>query len=407
VEAIACTIDDFSELSLAQPPSVVELAEVIRQAAAKGQAIYPVGGRTMLGYGLPPTKPGVAVDLTPLDRVIDHAARDMTITVQAGITIAKLQAVLAAENQQLPIDVPLPDRATLGGALATNASGPRRYGHGTLRDYVIGISVVNDEGHETKAGGRVVKNVAGYDLPKLYVGSLGTLGVITQVTLKLRPLPESRVLLQIACPDDRLERLFDALHGSRTRPRCLTALYGRSSSSAPQPGAGWHVFVGFEDSREVVDWQVRQVEQELQPLGLAAERAGEPVRTALNDFPLLPTAMLTFKANLLPRATAAFCQRVAALEPVSLVQAHAGNGIVLGHVQGDLTPDQARAMLTALLDAAAEAQGNVIVLRCPPAWKGSLPVWGRPRNDAWLMRAVKEKLDPRRLFNPGRFVDGI
>jgi glycolate oxidase FAD binding subunit len=402
----ACSIDGNGPFPVVAVQSVNELQGLVRRADQEGQAIYPLGGRTMLDYGLPPTRPGLAVDLTGLDRVIDHAARDMTITVQAGITIAKLQAVLAAENQQLPIDVPLPDRATLGGALATNASGPRRYGYGTLRDYVIGISVVNDEGHETKAGGRVVKNVAGYDLPKLYVGSLGTLGVITQATLKLRPLPESRVLLQIACPDDRLERLFDALHGSRARPRCLTALYGRSSPSVPQPGAGWHVFVGFEDSREPVDWQVRQVEQELRPLGLAAERAGEPVRTALNDFPLLPGATLTFKADLLPRATAVFCQRVAALAPVSLVQAHAGNGIVIGHVEGDLTADQARAMLTALLDA-AEAQGNVIVLRCPPPWKASLPVWGRPRNDAWLMRAVKEKLDPRRLFNPGRFVDGI
>src|SRR4029077_853691 len=131
------------------------------------------------------------------NRVIDYPARDMTITVQAGLPIAVLQRTLATENQRLPLDVPRPELATLGGALATNVSGPRRYGFGTLRDYVIGITTVNDEGHEVKAGGRVVKNVAGYDLCKLHVGALGTLGVITQVTLKLRPLPEHQQLIAV------------------------------------------------------------------------------------------------------------------------------------------------------------------------------------------------------------------
>ena len=157
-------IDDFGPLPVHRPTSVAAVCDLVRRAAADGQAVYPLGGRTMLDLGLPPTKPGVAIDLTALDQVIDYPARDMTITVQAGITIARLQEILAKENQRLPIDVPNPDQATLGGAIATNASGPRRYGHGTFRDYVIGITVVNDEGQEVKAGGRVVKNVAGYDL---------------------------------------------------------------------------------------------------------------------------------------------------------------------------------------------------------------------------------------------------
>src|SRR5260221_13588513 len=131
----------------------------------------------------------------------------MTITVQAGITIAKLQVLLASENHRLPVDIPFPDRATLGGALAANASGPRRYGFGTLRDYLIGISTVNDEGHEVKAGGRVVKNVAGYDLCKLHIGALGTLGIISQVTLKLRPLVEETALLTFRCETDQLGAL--------------------------------------------------------------------------------------------------------------------------------------------------------------------------------------------------------
>src|SRR5262245_17199545 len=169
-----CTIDGFGPLTVVRPGSVAELGEMVRRAASNNEAIYPVGGQTELDLGNPPTKPGTAVDMRGLDQVIDFPARDMTVTVQAGITIAKLQALLAPENLQLPIDVSQPARATLGGIIATNASGPRRYGYGTLRDYVIGISAVNDEGNEFKAGGRVVKNVAGYDLCKLLVGSLGT-----------------------------------------------------------------------------------------------------------------------------------------------------------------------------------------------------------------------------------------
>src|SRR5205807_4712333 len=142
------------------------------------------------------------------------------------------------ENQRRPVDVPAPGRATLGGALAANASGPRRYGFGTLRDYVIGISTVNDEGHEVKAGGRVVKNVAGYDLCKLHVGALGTLGVITQVTLKVRPLPETDALVALGCEAAALGAVLDRLHESRTRPACVDVL-NAAAVRAVAAAAGW------------------------------------------------------------------------------------------------------------------------------------------------------------------------
>ncbi len=153
-----------ANLAMHQPATVADIGEVVRQAAESGLAIYPAGGQTQWDLGLPPTHRGILVDTRRLDQVIDYPARDMTITVQAGMTVARLQTLLATESQRLPIDVPCAEQATLGGILATNVSGPRRFGCGTLRDYVIGISVVNDEGHEVKAGGRVVKNVAGYDM---------------------------------------------------------------------------------------------------------------------------------------------------------------------------------------------------------------------------------------------------
>lgn len=407
-----CHIDDFGPLPVHRPQSVAELCDLVRRAAADGQAVYPLGGRTMLDLGLPPTKPGIAIDLTGLDQVIDYPARDMTITVQAGITIARLHEILAAENQRLPIDVPNPEKATLGGAIATNASGPRRYGHGTFRDYVIGITVVNDEGQEVKAGGRVVKNVAGYDMCKLYTGSLGTLGIITQVTLKVRPRPEWEMVCHFFCGEDELESRVEQMRESRSRPTCLDFVNPETARRTMEsPLDKWFMLLGIEGNGDSMAWQQGQVQSELG--NLASEslwvtgKSPQGVYRKQADFQLWPESRLTFKANLRPAEVAGFCLAASALAEQPAIQAHAGNGIVIGHVSNDLTLAQAKPMLTTLLDAATAEQGNLVLLRCPPAWKRELPVWGRPRGDAWLMRAVKDKLDPRGIFNPGRFVDGI
>ena len=176
----------------------------------------------MLDFGMPPARPGIALSTTALNQVIDYPARDLTITVQAGITMKELQATLAKENQWLPIDIP--ETATIGGAIACDVSGPRRYGYGTLRDYVIGITVVNDRGEETHAGGRVVKNVAGYDFMKLHTGALGTLGVITQVTLKVKPKPEALGLMTNSLSDENFDRGLNCADRTRyVRPVVATS----------------------------------------------------------------------------------------------------------------------------------------------------------------------------------------
>src|SRR5262249_21492329 len=185
-----------------------------------------------------------------------------------GIRLSRLQVILRSEGQRLPVDVPCPELATLGGALAANVSGPRRYGLGTLRDYVIGISIINDEGQETKAGGQVVKNVAGYDLCKLHIGALGTLGIISQVTLKLRPMPEETVLLIIRCEMSEVETALDRLDANRTRAVCIDVVNGRASAGLSpdrglRPDGVWAVIVGFEENREAVRWQLQQVIKEL------------------------------------------------------------------------------------------------------------------------------------------------
>jgi glycolate oxidase FAD binding subunit len=414
VDENVCFIDDFGPLPVERPRSAAEIGELVRRAAASGQAIYPIAGRTQIGLGLTPTKPGIALDPRGLDAVLDYPARDMTVTVKAGVTVAALQRLLAGENQRLPIDVPLPEEATIGGTLAANVSGPRRLGYGTARDYVLGMSTVNDQGQEVKAGGRVVKNVAGYDLPKLHIGALGTLGIITQVTLKLRPLPEATALVALGCTGDRLGPLLDRLHTTRTRPVSLDVLNGPAAREIATDGmalpvADWIVVVGFEDNAEAVGWQLRQVIEEVAPVGILGveARAGVPAAAlwqGLTEFDIRPASRLSFKANLLPGAVAAFCLYAASQGQEIFLLARAGSGIVRGHIGGDLTPERAAVILKELQERAVAAKGNLVLPHCPAGWKRLLPVWGTPRGAAWLMRRVKETLDPRDVFNPGRFL---
>ena len=410
-----CTLDGFGPLPLVRPAASSDLGEVVRQAAQSGGAVYPVGGQTKVALGASPSRSGHAVDMRSLAQIIDFPARDMTVTVQAGITIRVLSDTLLSENLRLPIDVAQAGTATLGGILAANTCGSRRYGYGTLRDYVIGISAVNDDGNEFKAGGRVVKNVAGYDLCKLLVGSLGTLGIITQATLKLRPLAEQQAVISLACEPAQLEALLACLHGSRTRPVCIDLLnraaaeivYAQASVTAPD--APWVVVVGYESNADAVTWQVQQLVTEVgtqyHQVQARVDFTAQPVWDALVEFG--SGARTTFKANLLPSAVAAFCHNVDREPNPPALRAHAGNGIVYGHWGADLTRDQAASMLTTWRQQASAGQGGVIVPCCPPEWKTTLDVWGPAPGDAWLMREVKAKFDPKRIFNPGRFVAGI
>lgn len=351
----------------------------------------------------------MGVSLQHLNKVIDYPANDMTITVQAGMTIAELQRTLASEGQRLPVDVPLAERATLGGAMACNASGPCRYGYGTLRDYVIGIGLVNEEGKETKAGGRVVKNVAGYDLCKLYVGSWGTLGIITQATLKVRPLPEASAIVRATCRTAELGSLLDRLHATRTRPIAISVLNDSAAGAAPgrllaNKGLEWLVLVCFEETQVNVAWQLEQIASEFRVGMERVDGNVTDIMSMLTDFPLMRRSPLSFRANVLPSQLAEFLA-VAGKYQVMLL-AHA-DGVVDGMAHPEITADQAREWIGALRRHAIGAQGNLILTSCPEAWQAELDVWGEPRGDLWLMKSVKQRLDPKNVFNPGRFVGGI
>jgi glycolate oxidase FAD binding subunit len=204
-----------------RPPQVEALCQTVGEQVANGHAIYPQGGRTSLDYGRAPGRPGVAIDMTSISQLIDYPFADMTITVEAGMTYQALRAILAEHEQRVLVDAPFPDRATLGGIYATNTTGPRRYAAGRPRDQIIGVSFVTSGAVVVKGGGRVVKNVAGYDFPKLLTGSMGTLGIITQMTLKVRPQPEASAIAWIPFRASRVLPVCSTISTHRAHGRLL------------------------------------------------------------------------------------------------------------------------------------------------------------------------------------------
>ena len=347
--------------------------------------------------------------MTRLDRVVDYPARDMTITVEAGLRIDRLAEVLRVEGQRLPIDVSQSDRATLGGALATNTSGPRRFGYGTFRDYVIGLTAMTAEGRVFHSGGRVVKNVAGYDLCKLLVGSLGTLAVVTQVTLKLKPLPESSILVAAGFEKvaDRDATVSDLLN-SQTRPIAIETL-NRAAAAAVEnqaraclPNDGWLLLVGFEGSQRETEWQAETWNKELAPRhpqqqtriqGAEADRLCK----ALTEFAV--DSEFAFQANVLPSKVAALEADVARLGAATL--SHSGDGIVIGKLSDPQTGSANWATLWRSVEEAVHRSGGAFVPLCGGV---SRPVSDSAnQSGAWaLMRKLKQSFDPADLLNPGR-----
>jgi glycolate oxidase FAD binding subunit len=408
------SIDGSEPLPVRRPASVAELCGLVKDAASSVRGVYPVGGRTMLDVGLPPLKPGFAVDTTAMNSVIDYPARDMTVTVQAGITIAKLQETLAAEGQWLPVDVPQPERATLGGAVALNVSGPRRFGYGTLRDYVIGISFVTDEGQEVKAGGRVVKNVAGYDLMKVQIGAVGTLGVITQLTLKVKPRPEALASVVFGCDTAALGAVLDLLHASNSRPvvvELLNQSAWRAAGVNPPVSFDWVLAAGFAEKSATVKWQVSTLLADLKAASVrdVSEVCGPEVAAlwqSLTELQVRPESPCIFKLNVPPSKVVEAVRGVTTEVPY-LVHAEALNGIVWAHLPESIRLGEKAPPEPEVEKRITAEGGNYTLRRCPVAWKRQMNVWGRPGGDRELMRHLKRTLDPGNVFNPGRLFGDV
>ncbi len=376
-----------------RPGSPEELAEVLRACTAHGWRAVPRGAGTKLDWGAAPDGVDVIVDTTRLDRVLEHAAGDLVVRAQAGVRLADLQRTLATSHQRIALDPPHPG-ATLGGVVAAASSGPLRVGYGTPRDLLIGVTVALADGTLARSGGKVVKNVAGYDLGKLYCGSFGTLGVVTDMVFRLHPRPATAAYLAVGL--DGADEVAAAVRRLRAAQLVPAAV------EVERTDTGYRLTVLLEG----VAPGVRARAQHAGEL-LGAAEVQRP--SSWGDLPQAAGGLLV-KMVAEPAAVGVSLRAVAdvlgGLDPGYQLRGSAGVNVLYGAAGGAGDPELVRAAVERLRSALAGHDGSVVVLQAPAAVRRRLDVWG-PTNGLALMRRIKHELDPGRVLAPGRFVGGI
>jgi glycolate oxidase FAD binding subunit len=385
---------------VAEPADEAQLAAALRWANDAGIAVSPRGGGSKTGWGNPPTRLDLILSTARVDRIVEHVWADLTVVVQAGARIAQVQEALAQHGQRLATDPLWPEQATIGGILSTNDSGTLRVRFGGLRDLIIGVTLALPDGTLAKSGGKVVKNVAGYDLPKLATGALGTLGVITQAAFRLHPRPatEGRTLTFRAGSVSDANRLIVDLQGAAL---AHTGLQGRIRHDAHA-----EVDVRFEGTAAGIEAQCATA-RKLAAFAVEAEGSAA-VWNARQELWAQAEAAALVKFSVLPSRIAAVCEM--------LRQRGEQNGadwkiVVQGTGLGwaRLEAAQQEALRNALLSARAELEknaGSLAVMHRPEGLE-TLEAWGSPGDVFPLMVRVKQQLDSRGTLNPGRFVGGI
>jgi glycolate oxidase FAD binding subunit len=407
-------IDGVTPRLVAVPRSVEEAAQVLKAAADDGLAVAFLGGGSKLGLGNPPERLDLVVETRGLDQVMEHAAGDLVVTAQAGVPLARLQEALGPAGQQLALDPPEP-RATLGGVVAANASGPRRLRYGTVRDLLIGVTVVLADGTVARAGGKVVKNVAGYDLAKLFCGSLGTLGMVAEVIFRLHPVPAAAAVVTLAVEGP-------AQAGQAVRELQRTTLEP-SAVELTVDEFGWpgRLTVLFEGIQPGVEAQAAAAAELLGRVGEAAVAGPGGVEAALEQLGARPfeKAEYALKATFPPAELAGVLEDLVGgrlrFAGVGGVSVHAATGVawVASDLrEGDLSADSpafpgAVRGITEARERLAARGGSLVLVKGSPELKRAVDVWGPPGDAVGLMRRVKERFDPDRRLSPGRFVGGI
>jgi glycolate oxidase FAD binding subunit len=411
---MAAVADQQISTNAVSPSAQAEVAEVVRAAYASSDAVYTVGGGTALDFGNSPSRLGQKLDMTGLSKVVDYTPRDMTILVEAGVRMTDLAATLAAEGQQLPIDVPRASEATIGGVVATNWNGPRRYGHGNVRDYVIGIHAVDGRGIAFKGGGRVVKNVAGYDFCKLLTGSLGTLGIITQLAFKVKPQLKCAAAVIADCANLSItEKALDRLAILESPPVAIDLLIGAAwgfeSANLNQ------LVVRVEGTQTEVDYLAERAQGELSGCGCNAVRRVEDAeadtlwerQVEFSDRGAgsgADNSPLVVQISVPPSAVTGTIAQLLVFDDGCTIQAHAASGVIVARfskfTQGELTT----VLVGKLRPAAVQLGGSLTVVRSK--LEGLTPhlAWGGRTDAIVLLERIKEKFDPRGILNPGRFV---
>jgi glycolate oxidase FAD binding subunit len=404
--ATACG-GDAQALAMVLPRSAVELAAVMSLAHRHRWRVLIAGQATKLSWGALGRDIDLVVGTRKLDRLIDHAVGDMTVTVEAGMRFADLQMLLAKHRQWLPLDPTYPAQATLGGILATRDAGSLRHRYGSLRDLCLGLSFVRSDGQMAKAGGRVVKNVAGYDLMKLFSGAYGTLGILTEMTLRLYPMLAASGTISVTGNAAAICEMTDELLQSTLTPVMLDLSLESQTEALT-------LSVRFQSLPESVSAQIDQVQAMAQGRSLSAVvLTDEPDPLAQTNSPLSYGSILCQVGVLSAQAVSTLTDlRNIAAEHSLVMQGriHAGSG--LGHLRlmGDETAIQAgpiQDVLERWRSRCEQSSGFLSILEAPTAVKQSMDAWGYSGNALDAMRKLKEHFDPQGLLNPGRFVGGI
>ena len=429
----ACRVDGRSPSAILQPNSAPEIAEILRFASAEQLAVIPVGGKTHLGIGMPPRYYDLALDLSRMNKILACEPRDLTLGIEPGITCADLDRELREKGQFLPIAPPFENQATLGGIVAAGIDSPLRYGYGSTRDFLLGIEFVTGEGLVSKSGGRVVKNVTGYDLHKLFIGSLGTLGIITRLNFRTFPLPPRRQMFVIAFDDS--SRAFEfcrALVQSPLDPKVLevldpgTAALFQSRGAKFLPPDSWLVVIeaaGHEAALARHERDLAVISRETRAAGFVSlgESQRDPLFGCLSQFPSIalaatPTAAI-FRVPALPSAIPTLLEKVRGLAGdcglacAILIRAL---GLIyvalLSSEQSSLEPMAGSQLLNCSRSMVELFIGNgtlPTIERCPLEVKSALGVWPPPGDENEIAMRLKRVFDPQEILSPGRFRGSI
>ncbi len=388
-----------------EPESVPACAELLTRAAERKLRLGIIGGGTALGVGNPPEALDAVVVTRRLDRMVEYAPEDQVIVVEAGLTLARLQALARQHGQWLGVDAPLASNATLGGLVAVGAFGPRRARYGSIRELLLGVTLVRADGALARGGGKVVKNVAGFDLPKVVTGSLGTLGLIAEVTLRLHPLPEASVTLRLSkLSAPAVVQAMLALRAAQLEPSSVVALRDADG--------GFELGVRLEGFSAGVERDARRLaELQLAPAGSVLERLEPEPAASFWQRAESPRTACSLRLRVhalpsqLPEVQAWLAPLLGRLEGARFVwYATLGIGFVAGDPEAHAEVLEPFASARA---AAVAAGGALLVDAAPHALRPELDAWGPVPSAFAIMRELKQRFDPERRLNPGRFVGGL
>ena len=384
---------------VAEPEDEHQFASVLSLANEAGIAVVPRGGATKFDWGNPPKRGELILSTVRLNRIVEHAWADLTVTVEAGCTLQSLQKALAQHGQRLAFDALWPERSTIGGVLSTNDSGALRLRFGALRDLIIGVTIALPNGTLASSGGKVVKNVAGYDLPKLVTGAFGTLGVITRAVFRLHPLPRAAKTFSFAA--ETFPAMQEHILAIQDSHLAHTALQMRCA--AGELSASDILFEATDAGLAAQESHLRKL------LGSArVEQCSENTWNARQHLWNSPSKnALLAKISLLPTNIAKTLDSLKALcnsRKINWQIVLQATGI--GSIRLDAEPAQLSAAIEQFRSELQSWGGALVVLRRPQELH-SLDAWGNAGDGVSLMRAVKHQLDQKNTLNPGRFVGGI